>query len=224
KWDHKLRQKILASSQGDRAFIDRKIELENYNAILTTSSPSYALTADRLLAQLDANISEDLKGSLTTEPVLATTFDAWCVEIQERDDRLHEEKERIQSMIDANNVARAFRHSDKKGTLLSRISDSPTTPRYAPATTNNKPADRKYLPKLTDQDKQLLNEHEGCTRCRTFYTGHRSDTCPMKASGTFPDATNYRTLTASMAEAARPRVAAAFIEAAPCDDDTDSDY
>ncbi|KIJ24709.1 hypothetical protein M422DRAFT_274461 [Sphaerobolus stellatus SS14] len=163
KWDHKLWQKILASSQGDQAFIDWKIELENYNAILTTSSPSYALTADRLMAQLNANLNESLKGSLTMEPVLATSFDA-C----------------------------------------------------------NKPADHKYLPKLTDQEKQLLNEHDGCTRCRTFYAGHHSDTCPMKASGTFPDAMNYRSLTVSMVEAAKPRVAAAFVKAAPCDDNTNS--
>ncbi|KIJ31335.1 hypothetical protein M422DRAFT_267006 [Sphaerobolus stellatus SS14] len=156
------------------------------------------------------------------EPVSVTTFDAWCAEIQEQDNWLHKEKERIQSMINANNITRAFHHNDKKATLLSRISDSLKTPQYATTTTSNKPTDHKYLPKLTNQDKQLLNEHEGCTCCCTFYAGHCSDTCPMKASRTFPNATNYCTLTASMVEAARPRVTAAFVEAAPCNDDTDS--
>ena len=44
-WAHKIRDTIISSKQGDRPFIDWKIEMENLNAILTTSSKTHALTA-----------------------------------------------------------------------------------------------------------------------------------------------------------------------------------
>ena len=47
-WDHKVLKMILSSSQGDRVFIDGKIEIENLNMILTTSAPTKALTRDQL--------------------------------------------------------------------------------------------------------------------------------------------------------------------------------
>ena len=44
-WAHKIQDTIISSKQGDRPFIDWKIEMENLNAILTTSSLSHALTS-----------------------------------------------------------------------------------------------------------------------------------------------------------------------------------
>ncbi|KIJ33932.1 hypothetical protein M422DRAFT_142230, partial [Sphaerobolus stellatus SS14] len=59
-WAHDVRTKILASKQGNKLFIDWKIELENLNAILTTNAPTYALTAEALKLQLEANLNDDL--------------------------------------------------------------------------------------------------------------------------------------------------------------------
>ncbi|KAF8994179.1 hypothetical protein BDQ17DRAFT_1431204 [Cyathus striatus] len=42
-WATKLRNKILSSHQGSKPFMDWKIELENLNAVLITTSPSHAL-------------------------------------------------------------------------------------------------------------------------------------------------------------------------------------
>jgi len=43
-WAHLVREKILTTTQGNRKFIDWKIEMENLNAILTTSAKTFALS------------------------------------------------------------------------------------------------------------------------------------------------------------------------------------
>lgn len=47
------------------------------------------------------------------------------------------------------------------------------------------------LPLLLDSERMLLNEHDGCTKCRKFYVGHRSRDCPTG----FPPGKGYKTLT-----------------------------
>ena len=204
-WAHKIRDTIISSKQGDRPFLDWKIEMENLNAILTTSSPTHALTEEGLRIQLEANLNLELKTNLFNEPVLATKLDAWSVEVKERDDRVRAENARTQRLIDANNAARAAKRGEKRD-LLSRLTDPPR-PRPTHAGTSGEAAQR-YLPKLQEKEKRLLNEHEGCTRCRKFYTGHRAKDCQMTANNTWPDAETYTPLTLEMALAAKPQTGA----------------
>jgi hypothetical protein len=42
---------------------------------------------------------------------------------------------------------------------------------------------KHYPPRLTDEERRLLREHDGCFKCRAFYAGHRSDTCTVTLSG-----------------------------------------
>lgn len=105
-WEHKIKQQILSARQGDAAFLDWKIDLENLNMILAMSAPTLALTKDALKNQLDANLNEDLKDSLANEPVLAITLAAWSVEVKEWNEKLHAEKERMCRMIEASELAR----------------------------------------------------------------------------------------------------------------------
>ena len=204
-WAHKIRDTIISSKQGDRAFIDWKIEIENLNAILTTSSPTHALTDDGLKIQLEANLNSELKTNLLNEPTLFSKLDAWSTEVKERDDRVRAENARTQRLIDASNAARTAKRVEKKD-LLSRLTDPPRN-KHTHAGTSGE-ATRRYLPKLQDKEKRLLNEHEGCTRCRKFYTEHRAKDCPMTANNTWPDAESYIPLTLEMALAAKPRTGA----------------
>ena len=199
-WAHKIRDTIISSKQGDRVFIDWKIEIENLNAILTTSSPTHALGNDALKVQLEANLNEELKLNLLNEPTVSSKLDAWSTEVKERDDHVRAENARTQRIIDASNAARAARRGEKKD-LLSRLTDPPRS-KTAQAGTSSETT-RRYLPKLQEKEKRILNEHEGCTRCRKFYTGHRAKDCQMTANNTWPDAETYTTLTLEMALAAK---------------------
>ena len=87
-WVHKIRDTIISSKQGSHTFIDWKIEIENLNAILTTSSPTHALTEDGLKIQLEANLNFELKTNLLNEPTLSNKLDAWSTEVKERNDRV----------------------------------------------------------------------------------------------------------------------------------------
>ena len=62
-WAHKIWDTIISSKQGNRTFIDWKIEVETLNAILTTSSPPHALTKASLKIQLEANLNSELKST-----------------------------------------------------------------------------------------------------------------------------------------------------------------
>ncbi|KAF5378447.1 hypothetical protein D9615_007045 [Tricholomella constricta] len=202
-WAHKLRDTIISSKQGSRPFIDWKIELENLNAILTTSSPAHALTSDGLKVQLEANLNTELKLNILNEPVLSTKLDSWTLEVKERDDRIKAEDARTQRLIDANAASRAARRSEKKD-LLSRLTD-PQPARALKGNNSNDGAVRRYLPKLTDSEKRLLAEHGGCSRCRKFYAGHRTPNCPLTAANAWPDVATYVELTLDMANAAKPK-------------------
>lgn len=35
----------------------------------------------------------------------------------------------------------------------------------------------KRLPKLTEDERELLRRHEGCSKCRSFYADHRPEKC-----------------------------------------------
>jgi hypothetical protein len=106
-WVHNILETILSSSQGTQVFMDWKIELENLNAILTTSAPSKALTKVQLKVQLQSNLHPDVRLSFSLKPILAKDLAAWSFEVKERDDRMQAEDARTQKLIDASNTARA---------------------------------------------------------------------------------------------------------------------
>jgi hypothetical protein len=226
-WAHKIRDTIISSKQGNWAFIDWKIELENLNAILTTTSPTHALTDDGLNVQLEANLNSELKINILNEPTLAVKLDAWSIKVKERNERVKAENARTLCIIDASNAARAAKRGERKD-LLSRLSDPPRTKTNS-GTNSASDTARRYLPKLQDKEKCPLNEHEGCTRCRKFYTGHRAKDCEMTANNTWPDAGTYVPLTLEMALASKSQAGASssrlLVAAAissVCDDETDS--
>ena len=160
---------------------------------------------------------------------ITTTYKQWCDEVNERDQTLRDEETHMELQI---SEARRERRS-----LIQRMGIAPTGNGTPPQrNTNNQGCDRQaenhtgtatsshatQIPMLTDTKRTLLNNHEGCTRCRRFYAGHRSHDCPMTLNNTWPDPAKYKTLTPAMAEAAkRPRVVAAF---APLTGEESDDY
>lgn len=204
-WAHKIQDTIILSKQGDRAFIDWKIEVENLNTILTTSSPTHALTEDTLKVQLEANLNDELKLNLLNEPTISSKLDAWSTKVKECDNRIKAKNACTQCIIDASNAAHAAKRGERKD-LLSHLTDPPHTTKTTNATGGAAgETSQRYLPKLQEKEKKLLNDHEGCTRCHKFYVDHRTKTCPMTATNTWPDVETYVPLTLKMALAAKPQ-------------------
>ena len=82
-WAHTILKTILSSSQGDCIFMDWKIEVENLNAILATSTLAKALTKVQLKVQLQSNLHPDLRLNLSLKSMLATDLAAWSFKVKE---------------------------------------------------------------------------------------------------------------------------------------------
>ncbi|KAF8975836.1 hypothetical protein BDQ17DRAFT_1385231 [Cyathus striatus] len=215
-WGKKIHNQILSSTQGSKSFMDWKIKLENLNAILISTSPAH--TVDRLSAlknHLEANMDADLKLAIEDEELLSQ-------EVAEWDEKLRSERICMQRLIDQAQSARSSAHRTEKRDLLSRLLDPPARP--IPTTTTTHHVDKPFLPKLTELDKKLLNQHEGCARCRKFYAGHCSDTCPMKKTNSWPDAASYVPLMEAMARAAVPRIVVGATQISSSFEDEDTDF
>jgi hypothetical protein len=222
-WAHQTRQQILSARQPEGSrFVDWRIEMENLNAVLTTSAQRFALTPEALRGLLEANARAALATSLAHKPIDATlSYQDWSDEVHSRDQDLRDEEKRLDAQLTVNRNA----YREKK-TLLQRMESKPTgNGAYKTSASNNTDqTSRATLPKLTDEDRRLLDEHEGCRRCRVFYTDHRGDNCPMKKTNTWPDPATYKPLTQAMALAAKPkRVPVGYVPDLTTMDDDEAD-
>jgi len=206
-WAHRVQEQILSSRQGEKEFSKWRYEMQNLNSVLTMSANVTPLDSRALRAQLTANLSSDLRLYLATDPLDDDlTFDEWAAEVTERDEKLRQEKARnARAARSAFNEwsSTAAKQAGTKKTLADRL--EPT----------NASSSKKFLPKLTEADKELLDTHAGCRRCRTFYAGHTTDDCPMKANNTWPDVHSYVPITAAKAA----RTASGLVAAVGADED-----
>ncbi|KIJ38150.1 hypothetical protein M422DRAFT_259304 [Sphaerobolus stellatus SS14] len=186
---------------------------------------TYTLTAEALKLQLEANLNDDLRANIKAKPILAEKLTPWSLEVKDRDDRLCNENIHMQHLIEANNTTCTARRTEKRSFLNQQSDPDPPAGLSKSVFREKNTPDSKYLPKLMDTEKMLLNEHDGCTHCCTLYACHHSNNCPMKATNTWPDAEMYRLLTTSMAQAeTSSHITAAYTAVDPYDDDTDDLY
>ena len=67
------------------------------------------------------------------------------------------------------------------------------------ASSNDKAHSR--APRLTTEERKLLQDNAGCFKCQQFFQSHTSSTC----TNHFPNAKGYEMLTAADVEAARTK-------------------
>ncbi|KAF9537793.1 hypothetical protein CPC08DRAFT_717657 [Agrocybe pediades] len=218
-WAHRVQEQILSSRQGEKEFSKWRYEIQNLNSVLSMSDTIAPLTTQALRAQLTANLSSDLRLYIANETFADDMeFSDWAIEVTELDDKLRAEKARnarqARNAFNEWSAAAGKSGNTSKKTLAERL-DTPTS-----NTTSS--TSRKFLPRLTDADKELLDAHAGCRRCRKFYAGHTTDDCPMKATNTWPEVSTYVPLTAALAAAAKAaRVSAGLVAAAVGDEDSE---
>ncbi|KAG6883543.1 hypothetical protein C0992_008516 [Termitomyces sp. T32_za158] len=204
-WQTKVQDTILSSYQEGASFADWVV-----------------------VAHFESHMRPDLRRKVDARKFRLPELADWIAEVTELDVELAEDRAQTQAMIDASN----FERSGKRKPLAERLSEPTLRVSSASPTTSGTSTPRLKLTKLTDDEKKLLAEHQGCTRCRTFYCDHtgQPDACPMKTTNTWPDPKTTKTLTSAMALAAKPKKVAglAYIEpdedAETRDEDTDESY
>ncbi|KAG5333429.1 hypothetical protein C0989_005773, partial [Termitomyces sp. Mn162] len=162
----------------------------------------HTLTNLALKAHFESHMQSDLQRNIDARRFKSTMgFADWISEVTELDEELAEDQAQTQVMIDASNAKRATRHKP----LVERISKSPSHTNSISPGTSGMTNPHLKLSKLTDKEKRLLVEHQGCMHCHTFYCNHprTPDACLMKASNSWPNPNTTKTLTLAMALASK---------------------
>ena len=153
------------------------------------------MTDEKLHSQMAIMLDEDLRNlAIETKASEIKELKPWMNRIRELDTRRQSERQRMREFFDT-----SLRASKRQNTTISRTSTfngnnrnytRPGAPSSSETGTSNAPTGHTYPPRLTTEERQLLFDHEGCLKCRTFYAGHRANQCSTILPGK-----DYRTRT-----------------------------
>jgi hypothetical protein len=207
-WEQDICCRVLGMKQA-RPFWEWAMKMRSLNMLLCGMATHLDDTS--LLNQLEANLKPSLSRACNNERVSEETLDKWLDKVKILDEKKHREHQ--QQWVDAEEAS----HSHlKRNTTSAGLSDS--SRRYntfcSMATTEKgngggKPKHfdaTKALPKLTDAERTLLFDNEGCLKCHRFLVNHCSANCPND----FPPTLTYKTLTAEDINAARRKTGKAI--------------
>jgi hypothetical protein len=154
-----------------------------------------ALDNPSLHHTLEVGMCADLEVEYCLDTVAHEKMDEWCREVRRIDEKRIRDiakQRRITAEIHKAEKRKAATDGDcnpKKPFSFSAKGNTSVTAAAAPSTPSATPKD---CPKLTEGERALLNEHDGCNKCCKFYAGHHSNNC----TNNFTNAATYCTLTA----------------------------
>ncbi|TFK78299.1 hypothetical protein K466DRAFT_452471, partial [Polyporus arcularius HHB13444] len=175
-WASAIRSEIISTRMTDaHKFEDFVLSIEKLNARLRGTDARFSEAALRDI--VTANAVEELAHLCSESPVVdIKDYADWKASLVSADLR----RRRVLDL-----VSKQF--ATHKHTTYSGSSSTQ-------ATTSKSGG----IPKLTDVDRKLLMDNEGCFKCRKFYAGHLANDCKV-----FPNSATYKPLTSKMAQDAR---------------------
>ncbi len=181
-WANAIRSEIIAKRMDvNDKFEDFILHVEKLNARLRNTDQR--LQEDSLRSIVTANLVEELTlACLEGDAAAIDSYHDWKAALIVLDCRRH----RIMNMV--RNTINARSSGNKSSTSANSSSNTRNTGN------SGNSGKGPNIPKLTDNDRKLLNDHEGCYKCRRFYTGHVASECK-----TWPDPATYKPLTQKLA-------------------------
>ena len=159
----------------------------------TTSVFDNTTLRNQLNAHLDDGLKERIKHSKAKKE---KTLKSWIDAVRQLDEtRTSENKRHCELIKETFNKCQAKRQNTDSNTFRNPSRCNNTSNCNANSSTST----FTPLPLLLDSEHTLLNEHDGCTKCRKFYISHRSRDCPTG----FPSGKGYKTLSITDALAAK---------------------
>lgn len=197
-WADITRQKLLSSCQDSKAFHDWAVEVQRLNSLLRGTESH--LTEINLRYHLEAHMQPDLRTEYRAENVAAiTAFRPWIEKIRTLDEKrlriLASQKEAVEVGLRAE---RARNGGDKKLSSSSRYNAK------SGQNTSGKTGAFVRVPPLTEDERTLLRDNDGCFKCREPFAKHTTANC----TNGFPDGATYKTITASTIAAKKAAKAA----------------
>jgi hypothetical protein len=199
-WEQDIWRRVLGTKQAG-PFWEWAVKIWSLNTLLC-GTPTHLDDAS-LLNQLEANLEPSLSHACDDERVNEDTLDKWLDKVKILDEKKRQECQ--QQRADAEEAARSHLKHNTTSAGLAEPSRCYNTFRGNMTTEKGNNGGKpkhfdamKALLKLTDAERTLLFNNEGCLKCRRFLVNHRSPNCPND----FPPALNYKTLTAEDVNAA----------------------
>lgn len=183
-WEQMVRTQMLGTPLNPRTqkFEAWAAQVLSHNVSLRNTNSH--MTDEKLRMQLEIMLDEELR-TLASESGVATITELrpWMNKIKEIDNRRQIDLKRMAHFFDESMMRAA-----KRPYNAPRLSDSNKAARNNYTRTNassstSTSSPTLYPPRLTDDERRLLHDHEGCLKCRVFYAGHRANTCTTILSG-----------------------------------------
>ena len=189
-WEQTLRSKILSARlfPKKQRFEEWASSIQSLNVSLRGTNSH--LDDARIRLQLEAGLDEELQTSARDAKAHdELSLQPWITKIKELDNRRFIQRKRV-----AEAVEEAMKSNKKPFSSSSRYANTPDSKSNPPSASST----RDFPPKLTDEERRLLMEHQGCLKCRKFYAGHRAHQCTTTISGK-----GYKALTPQDAQRAK---------------------
>ncbi|RDB23787.1 hypothetical protein Hypma_009198, partial [Hypsizygus marmoreus] len=156
-------------------------EVRHANAAITDSTNHIA--DNKLITHLLIHINNDLWDEYTTSNhddrlTNLTDVDEWFTAVTKIDKRL----QRIQAKVDKVFLHAAINIGSSLGTTTSKPAKTTLNKNVAntvASSSSTTTAPGKWVGKLTEQEHELLMNHQGCLKCRKFYSGHQAKDCTV---------------------------------------------
>ena len=186
-WTDIVQQKVLSSTQGDKAFHVWAAEVQNQNVLLRGELSH--LPEEQLRLHLESHMYPDVLAEYCIAQISEEKdFRKWIEKVRTLDEKrlkdIARQKVAVEEAVRASRMFQPSRSANAKTSKAAR-------------------ARRRVLvpPPLTADERKLLRDNAGCYKCRQFFQNHFSATC----TNDFPDPKGYKTLTSADVEAARTK-------------------
>ncbi|KAH9918046.1 hypothetical protein B0H21DRAFT_702481, partial [Amylocystis lapponica] len=192
-WDSNIRDEVMGARQNDKPFWDWANEVQEKAAVI--SNMPNALSEALLKQLIQAGVNPRLKKKMNSSRNQADLagrelFSQWLLGVKDIDEELQEEDERVAAAVEKIVAENKATYGVTKGKPLQARTNAQTNAvKTSTGGTGRTPG--PSLPKLTTEERLLLQKHRGCFKCRLPNQNHITANCPNE----FPDPTTYTPIT-----------------------------
>ena len=194
-WEQIIRVTMLGTRLDPKVhrFETWAAQIMSHNVSLR-NTPSF-LTDDQLRSQLDIMMDAELQTLARSQSVSEIKdLHKWMSKIKKIDNERQINLKRMAEFFDDSMRAAKRQNPGQYQSTSSHVGQyrAPRTSgtfanaRLAarnPNTSSTSNTTTSHPPRLTEEERRLLHEHEGCLKCREFYIGHRANVCTITLTG-----------------------------------------
>ena len=182
-WEQAVRTQMLNTRLSpSQRFQPWAAQILSHNVSLRNTQSH--MTDAQLRTQLEAALDEELRALAAEEGCDDISgLREWMLKVTDIDNRRQRERKRLAEFFDLS--MRAAKRQNI-GPQASGSRNSTTTSYWNSFNregSSSSSSTNTYPPKLTENKRKLLHEHEGCLKCRMFYVPHCANKCTITLSG-----------------------------------------